>query len=126
VLISITVALGDHGFQTPLGVPLATVVKALDAAAPDALGLNCSLEARKLVGAVRALRELTSLPLLVQPQASEPSVGCKGELRGDDPPRFARDVLKLAEEGVDAVGGCCGATPAHIAALRRALDDRYA
>jgi len=125
LIVSVTVALGDHGFQTPLGVPLPSMLDELLDAEPDALGLNCSLEARKLLGALRLLRERTELPLLVQPQASEPSVGCKGEPRGDDPARFARDTVKLVDEGADAVGGCCGAGPDHIALLTRLLDEKF-
>jgi 5-methyltetrahydrofolate--homocysteine methyltransferase len=124
VIVSATFALGDLGFQTPLGVPLRAMVEPLRDAEPDALGLNCSLEARKMLGALRALRELTELPLLVQPQAGEPSVGCKGERRGDDPARFSRDVLALVDEGADAVGGCCGAGPDHVALLARHLRER--
>lgn len=126
VLVSATYAPGDQGFQTPLGVPLARMTDALldeEAGPPDALGVNCSLEARKLLGVLRALRERTELPLLVQPQGGEPSVGCKGERRGDTPERFAHDALRFVDEGADGVGGCCGAGPAYISALRAALPD---
>ena len=121
VIVSFTCSLGDLGFQTPHGVPLSRMAAACLEAGADALGLNCSLEARKLVGAVRALRGLTDLPLLIQPQGGEPSIDCKGERKGDTPERFARDAARLGEEGADAVGGCCGATPEHIAALRARL-----
>lgn len=121
LVVSFTVALGDQGYQTPLGVTLARMAQAILDGAPDAVGLNCSLEARKLLGPVRALRERTGLPILVQPQGGLPSVGCKGDARGDTPERFARDACALVREGADAVGGCCGAGPDHIAALARAL-----
>ena len=121
LIVSATVALGDHGFQTPLGVPLERMAQAVLDAGPDAVGLNCSLEARKMLGALRLLRDLTELPILVKPQGGQPAVGCRGDSRGDPPDRFARDVAKLVDEGADLVGGCCGAGPDHIAALARAL-----
>ena len=121
LVVSSTVALGDHGFQTPLGVPLRTMAEAVLDAGPDAVGLNCSLEARKLLGALRVLRDLTDLPILVRPQGGQPAIGCRGDSRGDDPERFARDSLKLLDEGADLVGGCCGAGPDHIAALAKIL-----
>lgn len=120
-LVSTTVALGDHGFQTPWAVPLARMAATAEEAGADALGINCSLEARKLLGAVRALREQTELPLVVQPQGGEPSVGCRGEQRGDTPERFAEGAVRLVDAGADAVGGCCGAGPDYIAALGRKL-----
>jgi methionine synthase I (cobalamin-dependent) len=123
LIVSFTVALGDHGYQTPLGVTLADMADAILDAEPDAVGLNCSLEARKMLGPLRALRARTELPILVQPQAGQPSVGCRGDHRGDSPERFARDALALVFAGADAVGGCCGASPAHIAALATALAE---
>lgn len=120
-LVSFTVALGDHGYQTPLGVPLAQMAQSILDEGPDAIGLNCSLEARKILGPLRALRERTEIPVLVQPQAGRPSVGCKGDSRGDTPERFAKDCLALLRAGADGLGGCCGAGPDHIAALARAL-----
>ena len=126
VLVSATVALGDFGFQTPWATPLARMARECEEAGADALGLNCSLEARKMLGAVRALRELTALPIVAQPQGGEPSMDCRGERKGDTPERFAQGCLRLVEAGADAVGGCCGAGPAYVAELGRVLAARFA
>ena len=123
VIVSFTCALGDIGYQTPLGVTLLQMVDAIAGAGPDAIGINCSLEARRMLGPLRALRERTDLPILVRPQAGAPSVGCKGDFKGDTPERFARDAQKLVLDGADAVGGCCGAGPLYIAALAHALAE---
>ena len=125
-IVSTTVALGDFGFQTPWAIPLARMAAACEEAGAGALGINCSLEARKLLGAVRALREQTELPILVQPQGGEPAIGCRGESKGDTPERFAAGCLKLIEAGADAVGGCCGAGPDYLAVLARAIRESVA
>ena len=125
VIVSATYALGDLGFQTPYGVALPEMTAAILDGGPDAVGLNCSLEARKMLGALRALREIADVPILVKPQAGAPTVGCRGEYRGDDPDRLRRDGLKLVDEGADAIGGCCGATAEHIAALAAGIVERW-
>ena len=123
VIVSFTCALGDLGYHTPLGVTLAQMADAITGAEPDAIGINCSLEARRMLGPLRALRERSDLPILMRPQAGTPAVGCKGDFKGDSPERFARDAVALVKEGADSVGGCCGAGPDHIAALTRALAE---
>jgi methionine synthase I (cobalamin-dependent) len=135
IILSATYALGDHGFQTPLGVPLPVMTQALLAAAPDALGINCSLEARKMLGLVRQLRELVGplqarpLALVVQPQGGPAEIDCRAPRRGADVEEFVRGlraILGMDDIGVAMVGGCCGAGPAHIAALAAALHPERA
>lgn len=130
ILLSATYALGDHGFQTPFGVPLAVMTQALLTAAPDALGVNCSLEARKMLGLVCQLRELVGplqarpLALVVQPQGGPAEIDCRAPRRGSDVEAFVgglQAILDRDDMGVAMVGGCCGAGPAHIAALAAAL-----
>ena len=89
--------------------------------AVDAVGLNC-------VSAPSAMGELVQklggvkLPLSVMPNAGYPVVTrTRVQYRGR-PEYFAQELAKLAARGVRILGGCCGTTPRHIAALRRALD----
>jgi len=123
VIVSSTYALGDQGFQTPLGIPAERMHAAALEAGPDAVGVNCSLEGRKMLGLVERLRAQTDLPLVVQPQGGPAEIDCRAPRR--DPAaqvaEFVRGALALVDAGADAIGGCCGATPEHIAALAAAL-----
>ena len=87
----------------------------------DAVGLNCV----SAPGAMRALVQRlgrTDLPLSVMPNAGYPVVTrTKVQYRGK-PEYFARELVRIAADGVRILGGCCGTTPDHIAALRAALD----
>lgn len=123
VIVSATYAHGDQGLQTPLGVPLDVMQRAIESAAPDAVGVNCSLEARKMLGVLRRLRELTDLAILVQPQGAPVDPDCRAPRRDAATlvADFVRGCLALLDAGADMLGGCCGATPAHIAALAAAL-----
>ena len=87
----------------------------------DAVGLNCV----SAPGAMRALVQQlgdAGLPLSVMPNAGYPVVA-RAQVRYQGKPEyFARELSRLAGEGVRILGGCCGTTPQHIAALRTALD----
>ena len=89
--------------------------------AVDAVGLNCVSAPGAMRALVQQLGE-TKLPLAVMPNAGYPVVTrTRVQYRGR-PEYFARELVGLAAEGVRILGGCCGTTPAHIAALRTALD----
>ena len=92
-----------------------------DSGVVDAVGLNC-------VAAPGAMRTLVQrlgrveLPLSVMPNAGYPVVTrTKVQYQGR-PDYFAREMACVAADGVRILGGCCGTTPEHIAALRGALD----
>ena len=87
----------------------------------DAVGLNCV----SAPGAMRTLAKQLggTLPLLVMPNAGYPVVTRTQVKYQGRPEYFARELGRLAAEGtVQILGGCCGTTPAHIAALRAELD----
>ena len=87
----------------------------------DAVGFNCV----SAPGAMRTLVEQlgsTALPLSVMPNAGYPVVTRTQVKYQGKPEYFAKELARIAAEGVRILGGCCGTTPAHIAALRAALD----
>ena len=87
----------------------------------DAVGFNCV----SAPGAMRALmqqRGSPALPLSVMPNAGYPVVTRTQVKYQGKPEYFAKELARIAAEGVRILGGCCGTTPAHIAALRAALD----
>ena len=89
--------------------------------AVDAVGLNCV----SAPGAMRTLVQQlgrTELPLSIMPNAGYPVVTRTRVQYQGRPEYFARELVGLAAEGVRILGGCCGTTPAHSAALRTALD----
>ena len=89
--------------------------------AVDAVGLNCVSAPGAMRALVQQLGE-TKLPLAVMPNAGYPVVTRTRVQYQGRPEYFARELVGLAAEGVRILGGCCGTTPAHIAALRTALD----
>ena len=89
-------------------------------ARPVTIGLNCSFGATQLRPHVKALSEIADTLIMVYPNAGLPNeLGAYDEL----PETTAGLVKEWADAGqVNILGGCCGSTPAHIAAMARAVD----
>ncbi len=118
--ISVTVALGDGGLVTPHGVPLARMLAALREAAPDAIGVNCSLDGERMRDAVERLVGSGLGPVVARPQARI-SEKCATGRSQETPSRFATHAAALFAAGAAAVGGCCGTHAGSIAALAGAV-----
>jgi 5-methyltetrahydrofolate--homocysteine methyltransferase len=88
-------------------------------ARPLSIGLNCSFGATELSPYVQALSAVADVPLMVYPNAGLPNdMGAYDEA----PATTAALVRDWAERGlVNAIGGCCGTTPAHIRAISEAV-----
>ncbi|WZO99228.1 homocysteine S-methyltransferase family protein [Isosphaeraceae bacterium EP7] len=86
----------------------------------SAIGLNCVWPARKVVEMVRTLVGSTRLPVWVKPSGAMPGQ------RPATPEELARVAVELSNLGARFVGGCCGTTEVHLAAMRRALDSGVA
>ena len=86
-------------------------------AKPLTIGLNCSFGATQLRPHVRALSAIADAPIMVYPNAGLPNeLGEYDEM----PETTAALVREWAEAGqVNVLGGCCGSTPEHIAAIAR-------
>ncbi|SFT87055.1 5-methyltetrahydrofolate--homocysteine methyltransferase [Selenomonas sp. GACV-9] len=95
----------------------------LEALGADIIGVNCSLGPEQLVPIVRTLAENCSVPISVQPNAGMPYLENGETVFPMGPEDFGRWGTKLLEAGATFLGGCCGTTPAHIAALAATLKD---
>ncbi|MFA6220626.1 MAG: homocysteine S-methyltransferase family protein [Erythrobacter sp.] len=89
-------------------------------ARPLTIGLNCSFGAEQLRPHVQLLSAIADTYLMAYPNAGLPND--LGEY--DELPDTTAALTRLwAENGrINALGGCCGSTPAHIAAMARAVD----
>ena len=111
-----TVALGDDG-KLLTGADVECVAALLEGLRVDALGLNCGFGPDRMLEHVKRLAAATSLPIVVKPNAGMPRIVDGRTVFTVGPEAFAEDVKSLIEAGASIVGGCCGTTPAHIAAV---------
>ncbi len=118
VFVTITV---DENGRTLTGATLENVVVVLQELGIVACGVNCSCPPAKLTAYIKAAGEVAKIPLIVKPNAGMPDPDRPGKY-DMTPEKMAADMKQLVESGVRIIGGCCGNTPAHIAALREMLD----
>ena len=97
------------------------VVKALEQAGVDVIGVNCGVGPQVALQVLETMRRLTRLPLSGQPNAGLPARVEGRFFYFATPEYFATYARQAAELGIAYIGGCCGTTPAHIAAMRAAL-----
>ena len=118
-----TVALGEDG-KLLTGADVDCVAALLEGLHADAIGLNCGFGPDRMLAFVKRLAARTSLPIVVKPNAGLPKVVDGRTVFTVGPEEFARDVAALVEAGASVVGGCCGTTPAHIAAVHALLQGK--
>jgi 5-methyltetrahydrofolate--homocysteine methyltransferase len=106
-----------------LGTDIRAVTATLDALAIDVIGLNCSTGPAHMRDAVRYLAENSRCFVSVIPNAGLPLMGPRGEtIYPETPAEMARSLAGFVREfGVNAIGGCCGTTPAHVRAFEAAV-----
>ncbi len=119
LMVSATVA--RDGEHTLGGQTMAAFWEAFAGAGLLSIGLNCAFGAEALGPTVRALAEAADIPISVHPNAGLPEAAGR---YGDGPAAFAAYLRAFVDAGrVNIVGGCCGTTPAHIAAVAAAARD---
>jgi len=109
--------------RTPLGFGPAEVADRLADLEIEALGLNCSVGPARALEVLRILAEkLPNTPLSVQPNAGWPERRGGRIVYPATPDYFGEYACQFAAAGATLIGGCCGTTPEHTAAMRAALD----
>ncbi len=111
-----TVALDING-KLLTGGDIHSVVALLEGLRVDALGLNCGLGPEQMLPFLEELNKISSLPIIVNPNAGLPREENGTTVFDVGPDEFAELMAQAAEGGAHLLGGCCGTTPAHIRAL---------
>lgn len=120
IMVSLTYE--DTG-RTLFGTDPKTAVIVLQSLGVDVVGINCSTGPDKMVEQVKAMYEVSNIPILVKPNAGLPKLVDGKTVYDMKPQEFAEAVRALARSGARVFGGCCGTTPAHIKAMTDALKE---
>jgi len=112
----------DQGTRTMMGLSPADVVEAFVPLGIAAVGANCgkSLETADAVAA-ELLEQAGATPVWVKPNAGVPKIVGDAVVYEADPETLATHARRYTEQGARIVGGCCGSTPEHVAAIARAV-----
>jgi methionine synthase I (cobalamin-dependent) len=121
-----TMTFDTHG-RTMMGVAPEEAVKALQELDVAAVGGNCGNGPDEILGVIGKMRDVAPDTVLVAKSNAGIPKWVDGKTVYDaGPDEMARYAVQAAEAGARIIGACCGSTPAHLAKMKSALDERLA
>jgi homocysteine S-methyltransferase len=121
VIASMTV---DQAGNTLFGTEPEFFGPKLESMGADLVGLNCSVGPKPTLDAIERLARVTTVPLSAMPNAGLPTLVEGRTIYLTSPDYMANYARRFADQGVKAVGGCCGTTPDHIRAIAASIRQR--
>ncbi len=116
----------EPGGKTLTGIDPVCALVTLQALGADAFGCNCSTGPVEMAETLRRLKPYAEIPLVAKPNAGMPHLVNGRTIFDLDAEPFAAAATALLDAGANLIGGCCGTTPEHIAALHRVIGERRA
>ena len=119
------VTLDGSTFRTMMGVDPERAAGFMEEHGADIVALNCGtgMDMERARQAVVRYKQVTGLPVMVQPNAGQPKLVNMKVVYDESPEDMVRGVQPLLQAGANLIGACCGSTPDHIRAFRKAMDD---
>lgn len=111
--VFVTVTFDERGKLLTGGSP-ASIVAMLEGLGVDVLGMNCGLGPIQMKEILKDILEVSSLPVMINPNAGLPRSENGKTVYDIDAAHFAKTVEEIVDMGARIVGGCCGTTPEHI------------
>jgi len=114
-------AQGDS-YRTMMGASVEIMVEAALTNGADIVGANCgSVDISEMVEIVKIIRGITKKYILVEPNAGKPVMEGTRTTYPQTPEQMAEHVRALIDAGASIIGGCCGTTTKHVAAIARVV-----
>ncbi|MFW6277257.1 MAG: homocysteine S-methyltransferase family protein [Prolixibacteraceae bacterium] len=113
----------DGEFRSMMGISPAEMINTIVDAGAELIGANCGTGIANMIGIVEEIRNTNpEIPVLVHANAGMPVYKDGETVFPETPDEMASLVPKIIKAGANAVGGCCGTTPQHIAKVREVVD----
>jgi 5-methyltetrahydrofolate--homocysteine methyltransferase len=118
------VTLDGSTFRTMMGVDPERAAEFMQEQGADVVALNCGtgMDMERARHAVNRYKQVTDLPVMVQPNAGLPQLVDMKVVYDEPPEEMVHGVIPLLETGANIIGACCGSTPDHIRAFRSEVD----
>ena len=110
------------GFRTVMGTTIEQAVDRLTESGADIIGSNCGNGILNMIRIAGEFTRQSALPIIIQSNAGLPVLKDGQTVYPESPEFMAEKCVELSAIGVKIIGGCCGTTPEHIAAIRRELS----
>lgn len=111
----------EHQGRTLSGNPAESCAIVCQSLGAVLVGANCSGGPESLLEPIEKMYSVASVPLLVKPNAGLPEMENGKQVYHSEPQNFNNCMGAYLSHGVRLMGGCCGTTPAHIAAMGEQL-----
>lgn len=105
--------------RTLYGTDPKTAVNVLQSLGADVVGANCSFGPEEMAAIIREMKKIATVPILAKPNAGLPVLADGKTVYLMEAEKFAASCRLLMDAGATVIGGCCGTTPQHIAALAK-------
>jgi 5-methyltetrahydrofolate--homocysteine methyltransferase len=122
------VTLDGSTFRTMMGVDPEQAAVFMQERGAHVVALNCGtgMDMERARQAIKRYKSATDLPVMVQPNAGQPKLLNMKVVYDETPEQMVCGVEPLLDSGVNIIGACCGSTPDHIGAFRKAMDRYFA
>ena len=125
VICTFTFERGAKGFRTMMGTKPDRAAREAVAAGADIIGANCGNGIANMIEITKQMRAAApDTPILIHANAGAPEVEDGKTVFKETPEYMASRVNELIVAGANIIGGCCGTTPGHIAAIAEAVRRR--
>ncbi len=114
----------DESGKLMTGACPEAVCACLEGLGVDAIGINCSFGPRESMSVIERLCKVSSIPVIASPNAGLPVFDGKDTKYDTDETEFADYMEKIADLGVQVLGGCCGTTPEYIRETKKRLSGK--
>ena len=110
------------GERMLMGTDPVTAVLILEDLGVDGIGVNCALGPAEILPIIEKMTKVALIPVFAQPNAGLPTLEDGQITYGIDEKDYTKSMLAMLSSGIALAGGCCGTTPAYLAALHQALQ----
>jgi 5-methyltetrahydrofolate--homocysteine methyltransferase len=119
------VTLDGTTFRTMMGIEPERAAEFMEEHGAHIVALNCGtgMEMERARDAVERYKRVTSLPVMVQPNAGKPQLINMRVVYDETPEQMVKGLIPVLKAGANIVGSCCGSTPEHIRAFRKVMDE---
>ena len=113
---------GENEFRSMMGISPAEAAVACVNAGAGIIGANCGTGMKNMINIIAQMREIVpDIPILVQANAGLPEIREDEIFYPETPEQMKELVPQIINAGANIIGGCCGTTPAHIAAIKETV-----
>jgi 5-methyltetrahydrofolate--homocysteine methyltransferase len=122
VFVTMTFNHVPRGYFTLMGNSAAACLQTLASEGVPAVGANCTINSEEMAGLVKEMRSATSVFLIAQANAGKPSLTVDGQVSySQGLEDYVKFVPRIAENGANFIGGCCGTNPDYIRRMSELL-----